>query len=76
MNWKPSAGGIYGGAVGYFSYSGASDTAIAIRTLVAKDGVRLFSGRGRRRSGLRPRRRVRRKLPQGGRSARRPPHGP
>ena len=38
--------GIYGGAVGYFSYSGASDTAIAIRTLVARDGVGYFQAGG------------------------------
>ena len=38
--------GVYGGAVGYFSYSGASDTAIAIRTLVAKDGVGYFQAGG------------------------------
>ena len=29
---------IYGGAVGYFSFSGNMDMAIAIRTLVVKDG--------------------------------------
>ena len=33
--------GIYGGAVGYFSWSGAMDTCIAIRTLVMK-GDRVF----------------------------------
>ena len=38
--------GVYGGAVGYFSYSGASDTAIAIRTLIAKDGVGYFQAGG------------------------------
>lgn len=31
--------GIYAGAVGYFSYSGNMDMAIAIRTMVVKDGV-------------------------------------
>ena len=31
--------GPYGGAVGYFDYSGNMDTAITIRTLVIKDGV-------------------------------------
>ncbi len=30
--------GLYGGAVGYFSFSGDVDTAITIRTMVAKDG--------------------------------------
>ena len=31
--------GLYAGAVGYFSFSGNMDMAIAIRTLVVKDGV-------------------------------------
>ncbi|MGH2506457.1 MAG: anthranilate synthase component I [Ktedonobacteraceae bacterium] len=31
--------GIYAGAVGYFSHSGNLDTAIALRTMVMKDGV-------------------------------------
>ena len=30
--------GLYGGAVGYFSFSGDVDTAITIRTMVARDG--------------------------------------
>lgn len=30
--------GVYAGAVGYFSYSGNLDTAIALRTMVMKDG--------------------------------------
>ena len=34
-----SAGLTYGGAVGYFSFAGDADTAITIRTLVAKNGV-------------------------------------
>ncbi len=38
---------VYGGAVGYFSFSGNMDLAIAIRTLVIKDGkVHLQSGAG------------------------------
>ena len=38
---------VYGGAVGYFSYSGNMDMAIAIRTLVVKDGrVHLQAGAG------------------------------
>ncbi|MEA5115427.1 MAG: anthranilate synthase component I [Geobacteraceae bacterium] len=38
---------IYGGAVGYFSFSGNMDMAIAIRTLVVKDGrVFLQAGAG------------------------------
>ncbi|MBC8231062.1 anthranilate synthase component I [bacterium] len=36
---EPTRRGIYGGAVGYFSFSGNADTAITIRTLVAKDGM-------------------------------------
>lgn len=35
---EPSQRGIYAGAVGYFSFSGNSDTAIAIRTIVIKGG--------------------------------------
>ena len=35
---EPVKRGIYGGAVGYLSWSGNMDTAIAIRTVVAKDG--------------------------------------
>ncbi|NVK29953.1 MAG: anthranilate synthase component I [Gammaproteobacteria bacterium] len=38
---------IYGGAVGYWSYSGNFDTAIAIRTAVIKDGqVHIQAGAG------------------------------
>ena len=36
---EPTRRGPYGGAVGYFSFSGSTDTAITIRTLVVKDGV-------------------------------------
>jgi anthranilate synthase component 1 len=35
---EPTRRGLYGGAVGYFSFSGDVDTAITIRTMVAKDG--------------------------------------
>jgi anthranilate synthase component 1 len=35
---EPSKRGIYGGAVGYLSWHGEMDTAIAIRTAVIKDG--------------------------------------
>ncbi|KAJ3021281.1 bifunctional tryptophan synthase trp1 [Thoreauomyces humboldtii] len=39
--------GIYAGAVGYFAYSGGMDTAIAIRTMLFKDGyVYLQAGAG------------------------------
>jgi anthranilate synthase component 1 len=38
---EPVKRGIYGGAVGYISWAGDMDTAIAIRTAVIKDG-RLF----------------------------------
>ncbi len=40
---EPEARGPYGGAVGYFSYSGDVDTCITIRTLVER---RLADGRG------------------------------
>ncbi len=36
---EPAKRGIYGGAVGYLSWAGDMDTAIAIRTAVIKDGV-------------------------------------
>jgi anthranilate synthase component I len=35
---EPVRRGVYGGAVGYLAFSGAMDTAIAIRTAVIKDG--------------------------------------
>ena len=35
---EPVKRGIYGGAVGYLSWSGDMDTAIAIRTVVVKGG--------------------------------------
>ena len=35
---EPAKRGIYGGAVGYLSWSGNMDTAIAIRTMIVKDG--------------------------------------
>jgi hypothetical protein len=31
--------GLYGGVVGYFDFAGDSDTAIAIRTAVVRDGI-------------------------------------
>jgi anthranilate synthase component 1 len=36
---EPVKRGIYGGAVGYISWQGNMDTAIAIRTAVIKDGI-------------------------------------
>jgi anthranilate synthase component 1 len=36
---EPDKRGIYAGAVGYFSFTGNMDMAIAIRTIVMKDGV-------------------------------------
>jgi anthranilate synthase component 1 len=35
---EPEARGPYGGAIGYFSFSGDMDTCITIRTIVIKDG--------------------------------------
>ncbi|OQY24254.1 MAG: anthranilate synthase component I [Desulfobacteraceae bacterium 4572_35.2] len=44
---EPERREIYGGAVGYFSYSGNMDLAIAIRTLVVHDGkIHLQAGAG------------------------------
>ena len=36
---EPTRRGTYGGAVGYFSFSGNADTAISIRTIVVKEGI-------------------------------------
>lgn len=38
--------GIYGGAVGYFSYDGDMDMCIAIRTLILKEGVAYLQAGG------------------------------
>jgi anthranilate synthase component 1 len=35
---EPVRRGVYGGAVGYFGYSGGMDTAIAIRSVLMRDG--------------------------------------
>ncbi len=44
---EPTRRGVYGGAVGYVSYSGNMDVAIAIRTLVTKNGnIYVQSGGG------------------------------
>ncbi len=44
---EPVKRGVYGGAVGYLSWSGNMDTAIAIRTAVIKDGrVHVQAGGG------------------------------
>lgn len=36
---EPTRRGPYGGAIGYFSFSGNTDTCITLRTIVVKDGV-------------------------------------
>ena len=36
---EPVRRGVYGGAIGYFSFSGNMDTCIGIRTLLVKDGA-------------------------------------
>ena len=35
---EPARRGVYGGAVGYFSFTGNMDTALALRTMLIKDG--------------------------------------
>ena len=42
---EPVKRGVYGGAVGYLSWNGNMDTAIAIRTAVVKDDM-LYIGAG------------------------------
>ena len=43
---EPVRRGVYGGAVGYASFSGSLDTCIAIRTMVVKDGVAYLQAGG------------------------------
>ena len=43
---EPEQRGPYSGAIGYFSFSGNMDTAIAIRTIVMKDGVAYLQAGG------------------------------
>jgi anthranilate synthase component I len=44
---EPVRRGVYGGAVGYFGFTGTMDTCIAIRTMLIKDGtVYLQAGAG------------------------------
>jgi anthranilate synthase component 1 len=43
---EPVKRGLYGGAVGYFSFNGDADLAIAIRTLVATPGLMTFQAGG------------------------------
>ena len=66
---EPVRRGVYGGAVGYFGFSGAMDTGIAIRTVLIKDGARLRAGRRRHRRRLRSRARAPRVREQGARHA-------
>lgn len=51
---EPVKRGIYGGAVGYFSYAGEMDMAIAIRTAVIKNKVLYAQAAARYCGGLRP----------------------
>ena len=44
---EPERRGVYGGAVGYIGFDGNMDVAIAIRTVVAEDGLlKLQAGAG------------------------------
>jgi len=44
--FEPTKRGPYGGAIGYFSYSGNLDTCITLRTIVAKDGIAYIQAGG------------------------------
>jgi anthranilate synthase component 1 len=59
--------GVYAGAVGYFSYTGNTDTAIALRTLLIKNNRVYVQGRRRRGGRFRSGRGVRRVRQQGAR---------
>ena len=52
---EPVRRGVYGGAVGYFGFSGNMDTCIAIRTVAHQERTRLRAGRRRHRRRLRSR---------------------
>ena len=67
--------GPYGGAVGYFSYSGNMDTALVLRTGVYKDGVMYVQAGGGHRRRQRGRRRVPGNPPQVQRPHARHRHG-
>ncbi|GAB4468000.1 MAG: anthranilate synthase component I [Armatimonadaceae bacterium] len=43
---EPTRRGVYGGAIGYFSYNGNLDACITIRTMLAKDGMAYFQAGG------------------------------
>jgi anthranilate synthase component 1 len=44
--FEPEKRGPYAGAVGYFSYNGNMDMAIAIRTMVLKQGIACMQAGG------------------------------
>ncbi len=66
---EPTKRGIYGGAVGYLSFAGHMDMAIAIRTGVIKDGNSVCAGCGGRGGRLGARAGVERDRAQGPRPA-------
>ena len=43
---EPDRRGVYGGAVGYFSFDSNVDTSIAIRTIVMKQGIAYLQAGG------------------------------
>jgi anthranilate synthase component 1 len=43
---EPTRRGVYGGAIGYFSYNGNLDACITIRTLLVKDGTAFVQAGG------------------------------
>ena len=72
---EPSRRGLYGGCVGYLDFAGDSDTAIAIRTALLRDGTAYVQAGRRYRRRLRPGRRGHRVPQQGGGGAARGAHG-
>ena len=72
---EPSRRGLYGGCVGYLDFAGDSDTAIAIRTALLRDGTAYVQAGAGIVADSDPGRRGHRVPQQGGRGAARRAHG-